>query len=148
MNTNQIWFKEYSLDYLNNRYGHNEHIGAVLGIEFTEIGDDYIKAKMPVDKRTHQPFGILHGGASVVLAESIGSLASNLCIDQEKYISVGVEVNANHLRPVKSGYVTAICSPIKVGRKIQVWEIKIYNEQNQIVCVSKLTTMTVKRDEI
>ena len=95
-----MWFKEFTPEMLNSRP--KNHIGAVLGIEFTEIGDDYICATMPVDERTHQPAGILHGGASVVLAETLGSIASYMCVDPEKYIAVGLEVNANHIRPVAS----------------------------------------------
>src|ERR1700748_476638 len=122
----RLWFGEANPEDINNRP--KNHIGALLGIEFTEIGDDYIKARMPVDARTHQPYGILHGGASVVLAETIGSIASSLVIDPEKYMAVGQEVNANHLRPVKAGKVTAICTPIHIGGKTHVWDIKMYDD--------------------
>lgn len=136
-----IWFKEPSVEELNSR--HTNHIGAVLGIEFTEIGPDFIKATMPVDKRTHQPFGILHGGANVVLAETLGSVASNLVLNPEKNMGVGLEVNANHLRPVKAGFVNGICTPIHIGGKTHIWDIKIYNDKGKLSCVSRLTVAVV-----
>ena len=115
-----------------------------LGIEFVEIGDDYLVAKMPVDKRTIQPMGLLHGGASVVLAETLGSLASVLLIDDiSKQAAVGLEINANHLRPATSGYVYGTVKPIKIGRRTHVWQITIRNEEKKEVCISRLTTMIV-----
>lgn len=115
-----------------------------LGIEFTEVGNDYIIARMPVDQRTHQPFGILHGGASVVLAETLGSIASFLCLkDPSKQHAVGLEINANHMRSVKSGFVYGKVSPIHVGRSTQVWDIRITNEENKLVCISRLTVAIV-----
>ena len=115
-----------------------------LGIEFTEIGDDYIAARMPVDRRTHQPFGILHGGASVVLAETLGSIASFLCLkDPAKQHAVGLEINANHIRSVKTGFVYGKVTPIHVGRSTQVWDIRITNEENKLVCISRLTCAIV-----
>src|SRR5215217_7147130 len=120
-----IWFRNYTLEELNGR--HKNHLAALIGIEFTTIGDDFLEARMPVNERTHQPAGILHGGASVVLAETLGSVASYMCIDPEKYVAVGLEVNANHLRPVKSGLVTGICKALHIGAKTHVWEIKIYS---------------------
>lgn len=139
----RIWFGEADIDAINNRP--KNHIGALLGIEFTEIGDDFIKARMPVDARTHQPYGILHGGASVVLAETIGSIASSLLIDPEKYMAVGLEVNANHLRPVKQGFVTGICTPIHIGAKTHVWDIKMYDDRGKMNCVSRLTVAVVPK---
>lgn len=138
-----IWPKEYSTEELNNRP--KSHIGAVLGIEFMEIGADFISARMQVNEKTHQPYGILHGGASVVLAETLGSVASNLIINSEKYIGVGLEVNANHLRPVKSGFVTGICKPIHIGGKTHVWDIKLYDDKGKMNCVSRLTVAIVPR---
>lgn len=115
-----------------------------IGIEFIELGEDYIVAKMPVDHRTHQPFGILHGGASVVLAETLGSIASYLCLkDPKNQRAVGLEINANHIRPVSSGFVYGKVLPIHVGRSTQVWEIKITNEENKLVCISRLTVAIV-----
>ncbi|PTT03243.1 esterase [Pedobacter sp. HMWF019] len=132
-----MWFSEFTPEALNDRP--KNHIGALLDIKFTEVGGNFIKATMPVDERTHQPAGILHGGASVVLAETLGSIASYMCVDPEKYIAVGLEVNANHLRPVKNGLVTGICTPLHIGAKTHVWEIKIYTDKNKMSCVSRLT---------
>ncbi|HWR72964.1 MAG TPA: hotdog fold thioesterase [Nitrospirota bacterium] len=114
-----------------------------LGIEFLEIGDDHLKAKMPVDSRTKQPAGLLHGGASVALAETLGSMAAALCVDREKKGIVGIEVNANHVRPVKDGWVTGVTKPVHVGSATQIWEIKIYNEEDKLVCVSRLTVAII-----
>lgn len=138
-----IWPREYQVDDLNNRP--KGHIGEVLGIEFLEIGDDFISARMPVNEKTHQPYGILHGGASVVLAETLGSVASNLIVNSEKYIAVGLEVNANHLRPVKSGFVKGICKPIHIGGKTHVWDIRLYDDRGKMNCISRLTVAIVPR---
>ena len=110
-----------------------------IGIEYTDMGEDFIAAKMPVDKRTHQPMGLLHGGASVVLAETLGSVAATMCIDTDKQYCVGLEINANHIRGVKEGYVYGITKPLHIGRKTQIWEIKITNEAGKLVCVSRIT---------
>jgi 1,4-dihydroxy-2-naphthoyl-CoA hydrolase len=110
-----------------------------LGIEFTAIGDDFMEAKMPVDKRTHQPFGLLHGGASVALAETLGSMAAACCIDLEKQFCVGLDINANHVKGIKEGYVIGVTKPIHIGRKTQVWEIRISNEKKELVCISRIT---------
>jgi 1,4-dihydroxy-2-naphthoyl-CoA hydrolase len=118
-----------------------------LGIEFTEIGEDFIVARMPVDPRTHQPFGILHGGASVVLAETLGSIAAYLCLkDPKKQHAVGLEINANHIRSVKTGFVYGKVTPVHVGRSTQVWGIEIKNEENKLVCISRLTVAIVDAD--
>lgn len=138
-----IWPREYQVEDLNNRP--KGHIGEVLGIEFLEIGDDFISARMPVNEKTHQPYGILHGGASVVLAETLGSVASNLIINSEKYIAVGLEVNANHLRPVKSGFVKGICKPVHIGGKTHVWDIRLYDDRGKMNCISRLTVAIVPR---
>lgn len=116
-----------------------DYIGTHIGIEFTEIGDDFIKAKMPVDHRTRQPFGLLHGGASCVLAETLGSVAGAFCVDFGKQYVVGLEINANHIRSVKEGYVVGTARPIHIGRSTQVWDIKIETEDGKLVCVSRLT---------
>lgn len=110
-----------------------------LGIVFVDIGPDYITAKMPVDKRTHQPFGLLHGGASAALAETLGSIAASLCVDSKRQFCVGLEINANHIRGIREGFVTGITRPIHVGKKTQVWEIRITNENGELVCVSRIT---------
>ena len=115
-----------------------------LGIVFTEIGPDYIRATMPVDARTHQPYGLLHGGASVLLAETLGSSAGGLCAPEGHGV-VGIEINANHLRGVRSGFVTGTARPLHVGRSTQVWEIRIEDAAGKLVCVSRLTLAVVPR---
>jgi 1,4-dihydroxy-2-naphthoyl-CoA hydrolase len=132
-----IWKKPIDLQSLNE--WHQNTMQQHIGIQFTEIGDDYIKATMPVDNRTKQPMGLLHGGASVALAESLGSVASVLCVDPEKQTVVGLEINANHIKTAKEGFVTGITKPIHLGRSTQVWEIRIYNEAEQLVCISRIT---------
>ncbi len=126
-----------TIDFLNHLSKNTlaEH----LGIEFVLIGDDFLQARMPVDARTHQPFGLLHGGASVALAETLGSVAATLCVDPEQQFCVGLEINANHIRGVRSGYVTGTARPIHIGKKTQVWEIRIADEQNELICVSRIT---------
>ena len=115
-----------------------------LGIAFTALGNDYITARMPVDKRTHQPFGLLHGGASVVLAETLGSVASFLCLqDPEKQHAVGLEINANHVRAVKEGFVYGTVKSIHLGRTTHIWDIQITNEAGKLVCISRLTVAIV-----
>lgn len=123
----------------NLAQSHQRSIVGHLGIEFLEATDTYLTARMPVDERTHQPFGILHGGASVVLAESLGSVASVLRIDSNTQRAVGVEVNANHIRSVSSGWVYGKCTPLHLGRTTHVWDIRITDEQERLVCVSRLT---------
>lgn len=110
-----------------------------LGIEFTAIGEDFLEGKMPVDHRTIQPYGLLHGGASVVLAETLGSVAASLTLDLEKQICVGLEINANHLKSVRKGKVRGVANPVHLGKSTQVWEIKIYNEAEQLCCISRIT---------
>jgi 1,4-dihydroxy-2-naphthoyl-CoA hydrolase len=110
-----------------------------IGIEFTAIGDDYLEATMPVDNRTKQPAGLLHGGASVVLAETLGSVGAYLCVDPSKYITVGLEINANHIRSVREGFVRGVARPLHIGSKTQVWEIKITNEAGDLTCISRIT---------
>ncbi|MEN7550293.1 hotdog fold thioesterase [Rapidithrix thailandica] len=131
-----------SLEALNQP---GEHMGTHLGIEFTELGDNYLCARMPVDHRTKQPMGLLHGGASVVLAETLGSVGGNLLVAHENKYCVGVEVNANHLKSVKEGFVMGRAEAVHIGRKIQVWEIKITNEQGQLTCISRLTLAVMNR---
>ncbi|HRN60863.1 MAG TPA: hotdog fold thioesterase [Luteimonas sp.] len=115
-----------------------------LGIVFTEIGPDYLRATMPVDARTHQPYGLLHGGASVLLAETLGSSAGGLCVPEGHGV-VGIEINANHLRGVRSGSVTGTARPLHVGRSTQVWEIRIEDQAGKLVCISRLTLAVVAR---
>jgi len=138
-----MWFKNFTVEDLNSRP--KNHIGALLDIQFTEIGENFITGTMPVDERTHQPAGILHGGASVVLAETLGSIASYMIIDPEKYVAVGLEVNANHLRPVKSGLVKGVCTPIHIGAKTHIWDIKLYNDRGKMSCISRLTVAVINK---
>jgi uncharacterized protein (TIGR00369 family) len=120
-------------------------MGEWLDIRFEAIGDDWISASMPVDHRTKQPYGLLHGGASVVLAETLGSIASALVVDHEKMMCVGLEVNANHLRSATSGRVTAVCRPVHLGASTHVWDIRIADEKGRQVCISRLTVAVLKR---
>ena len=120
-------------------------IASHIGIEFTAIGDDFLEAKMPVDHRTHQPLGLLHGGASVTLAETLGSVAATLCVDETKQFCVGLEINANHIRSVREGYVKGVAKPIHIGKKTQVWEIRITTLEAELVCVSRITMAVLDR---
>ncbi len=120
-------------------------ISEVLGISFTEIGNNYLVAKMPVDHRTHQPYGLLHGGASVVLAETLGSVAAMLMIDPEKSYCVGLDINANHIRGIKEGWVYGKTTPVHIGRSTQVWHIEIKNDHEQLICVSRITMAVVNK---
>ena len=114
-----------------------------LGIVITEAGDDWLRGTMPVDARTVQPYGILHGGASVALAETLGSVAGNLCVDTTKEMVVGLEINANHVRAMRGGRVTGTARALHVGRSTQLWEIRIENDEGKLVCVSRLTLAVV-----
>jgi 1,4-dihydroxy-2-naphthoyl-CoA hydrolase len=115
-----------------------------LGIVFTEIGPDYLRATMPVDARTHQPYGLLHGGASVLLAETLGSSAGMMAVDEGQGV-VGIEINANHLRGVRTGTVTGTARPLHIGARTQVWEIRIEDESARLVCISRLTVAVIAR---
>jgi 1,4-dihydroxy-2-naphthoyl-CoA hydrolase len=138
-----IWFKkDWNLEKLN-RFASNT-LNEWIGIQFIEVGENYLKASMPVDSRTRQAYGLLHGGASATLAETVGSVASVMVVDPEKYYCVGVEINANHLRSVKEGLVIATAIPLHLGLSSHVWEIKIKDMQDNLVCASRLTVF-VKR---
>ena len=137
----RIWRNEPTPEGLNQRA--RKTLAEHLDIRVTEIGPDYLRATMPVNANTHQPNAILHGGASVALAETVGSLAANLCVDLEKFVCVGQEINANHLRAVREGLVTATARPIHVGRSTQVWEIRIENEAGELTCIARLTMAVV-----
>ena len=117
------------------------------GIRITEVGPDYLRATLPVTAAVHQPDGVLHGGVSVALAETVGSVAANLCVDRQKYRCLGQEINANHLRPVASGVVTATARPYHIGSRSQVWGIEIRDEEGRLVCISRLTMAVVQRPE-
>jgi 1,4-dihydroxy-2-naphthoyl-CoA hydrolase len=138
----RIWKSELSLDQANG--WHNTMIERI-GIAVTEIGDDYVRGTMPVDARTHQPYGLLHGGASVALAETLGSLGAMMCADAKTHLAVGLDINANHLRGVTDGIVTGTARPIHVGRTTQVWEIRIEDERLRLICIARLTVAIVPR---
>ncbi len=116
-----------------------------LGIEFTEVGDDFIRGTMPVDKRTRQPYGLLHGGASVALAETLGSMGAAMCVDGEESQCVGQEINANHIRSARTGLVTGTARPVHLGNRTQVWVIDIVDEGGRLVCTSRLTVAVLRR---
>lgn len=137
-----IWKNKVDIEAINKL---SKNMVSLLDIKFSEVTDDSISATMPVDSRTKQPFGILHGGASVVLAETIGSIASFLVIGEGNEIPVGLEINANHLRSVSSGLVTARCTPIHIGRKTHVWDIKISNDEGKLACISRLTIAVIEK---
>jgi len=141
-----IWRSLRSLEDLNSsRPGTMvEH----LGIEFTEISDDFIRGTMPVDGRTRQPYGLLHGGASVALAETLGSTGATMCVDTKEYQCVGQEINANHVRPARTGSVTGTARPVHLGGRTQVWVIDIVNEAGKLVCTSRLTVAVIHRGSL
>lgn len=138
-----IWKTAITLNDLNNRSLNTA--ASHLGIVFSEIGDDFLAATMPVSNHTMQPLGLLHGGISVALAETVGSSAANYCIDQEKYYCVGLDINANHMKSAKTGIVTAVAKPLHLGRSTQVWEIKIVNDNQMLVCISRLTIAVITK---
>ncbi len=140
-----VWFKkDLSLaDFAV--FNKEKHMADHLGIEWTELGENYIKARMPVDHRTKQPYGLLHGGASCVLAETLGSVGAALMVDPEKYQCVGLEINANHVRSARNGYVTGVASSLHIGASTQVWDIKIYDEREKLICISRLTVAVIPR---
>lgn len=138
-----IWNGEITTDLLNKL--NKNTLGEFFEIEFTEVGAEHLKATMPVNNKTKQPFGLLHGGASVALAETIGSVASWCCVNRDLFIGVGIEINANHLTSVTEGKVTAVCSPIKVGGKLHVWDVKIFNDKSELCCTSRFTCMIVAK---
>lgn len=129
---------------LNNMRSNGGHMGEYIGIEFTEIGDDYMVAKMPVDHRTRQPMGLLHGGASVALAETLGSVAALISAGDNKTV-VGLEINANHIRSVKEGWVYGTVRPLHIGRTTHVWETRIADEEGRLICVSRMTVAILDR---
>ena len=137
-----IWFKPYTLNDI--QWMLKDNMCEAIGIEIIELTPDSIKGKMPVDHRTVQPMKILHGGASVALAESLGSIASNLIVDNSKYACVGLDINANHLRPASSGFVYAEAKPIHIGKKTHVWGIEIKDEKGKMVCISRLTMAVIQ----
>jgi 1,4-dihydroxy-2-naphthoyl-CoA hydrolase len=138
-----IWRTQASIEQLRQHSRHT--LATTIGIQVTEIGPDYLRATLPVNPTTHQPTGVLHGGASAALAETVGSIAANLCVDTTRYVCLGQEINANHLRPVSSGIVTATARPYHIGKRSHVWGIEIRDEQQNLVCISRLTMAVVER---
>ena len=137
--------KRHVIEKVNNSF--QDTMMSVLGIEITDFGDDYISGKMPVDTRTKQPFGLLHGGASAAFAETLGSIGAGKHVDLEEYSVVGVELNSSHLKAVRTGWVFGKATPIRVGRTIQVWDVDIKNQEDDLVCKSRLTLAVIKRND-
>ncbi len=138
-----IWFKEYDIAFLSSMRASN--MGEHLGLELTEVGEGVLKGRMPVDNRTTQPFGILHGGASCVLAETLGSVAAWMTIDPDQYRAVGLEINCNHIRAVTEGYVIGTCTPLHTGRRTQVWQIDMHEEATgKRSAVSRITVAIIE----
>ena len=137
--------KENVLELIND--GSKGTMVSTLGIEITDLGDEYISGKMPVDERTKQPFGLLHGGASAAFAETLGSIGAGSQVDLEQYSVVGIELNSSHLKAVKGGWVYGKAMPIRIGRTIQVWDINITNEKDEAVCKSRLTLAVIKKND-
>jgi 1,4-dihydroxy-2-naphthoyl-CoA hydrolase len=140
-----IWRSLMTLEQLN---AHSGTLNSTLGIHFTEIGDDFVRATMPVDARTVQPYGLLHGGASVALAETLGSMGATMCVDVNEYQVVGQEINANHVRAARSGVVTGTARPLHLGGRTHVWGIEIVNDAKKLVCVSRITVAVIKRGSL
>lgn len=141
-----IWKKEPTVEALTLR-GKNS-LSDHLGIEFVAVGENSITAKMPVDDRTRQPMGLLHGGASVVLAETLGSIAALHCVDIETQTIVGLEINANHIKSAKNGWVFGEVKPIHIGRSTHIWQIEITNEAGQLICISRITIAVLQKNQI
>lgn len=146
-----IWFREVTLEdcaRLDKGLGGKGSLMQTLGIKVTEIGEDYLVATMPATPAIHNPIGMVHGGANVVLAETVASYAANFAVDFEQYYCVGQEINANHIKAARSGELKAITKPIHLGRRTSVWEIKIYNSADELTCVSRMTAAVVKRPDV
>jgi len=137
----RIWKKDFGVEVLNQF--NDTCLPGHLGIKIIEAGDNYLKASMPVDHRTKQPMGLLHGGASAALAETLGSVAGLLCVEDENKTIVGVEINANHLRSARQGLVYGIVKPVRIGRTLQVWNIEITDEKERLLCVSRFTLAVI-----
>jgi 1,4-dihydroxy-2-naphthoyl-CoA hydrolase len=139
-----IWFRPTTIEQVNALFAGVRDINQHLDLRLTEIGDDFLRGTLPVDERTRQPFGLLHGGANVVLAESLGSVASNLVIDSSKFHAVGQEISANHVRSARSGRVTGTARPVYIGGRSQVWDIQIHDQAGKLTCVSRLTMAVIR----
>jgi len=140
-----IWRSLMTLEQLN---AHQGTLNSTLGIHFIEVGDDFVRATMPVDARTVQPYGLLHGGASVALAETLGSMGATMCVDVNEYQVVGQEINANHVRAARSGLVTGTARPLHLGGRTHVWGIEIVNDAKKLVCISRITVAVIKRGSL
>jgi 1,4-dihydroxy-2-naphthoyl-CoA hydrolase len=141
----KIWFNG-TLDLKSLTANGDNFMPGYLGIEFIDFGDNWLKARMPVNERTKQPYGRLHGGASVALAETIGSVGAAMSVDRSKFATVGMEINANHIRPVKDGYVYAVATAESIGRTTQIWSIRIEDEAGKLVCISRITMAVIPTD--
>ena len=138
-----IWKQKLNTTDLNNQ--RKNTLAETIAIAFEEIGENYLKASMPVSPVVHQPYGLLHGGASAALAETVGSVASWMCIDPQKQICVGMEINCNNIKSKKNGMVTAVARPLHIGAASHVWDIRIEDENNKLICVSRLTVAVLKK---
>ena len=141
----KIWFDD-ALDLNSLTENGDDCMPGYVGIRFIDYGDDWIKASMPVNERTKQPYGRLHGGASVVLAETVGSVGAAMTVDRSKFATVGMEINANHIRPVKDGFVFATATSESIGRTTQIWSIRIEDEAGKLVCISRITMAVISTD--
>ena len=138
-----LWKTPVSLEILNENCKNT--LAEAMGLVITEVGDDYVKGTIPVDRRTVQPFGLLHGGASVALAETLGSIGGGMTVKMPEEVVVGLEINANHVRGAKTGIVTGIARPVHIGGRTQIWEIRITNEADELVCISRLTLAVIRQ---
>lgn len=138
-----IW--KTPIDLKNITESRKDTLIELMGIEFTEVGENYLKGRMPVDRRTHQPYGIMHGGASCALAETLASIAANHCVDMAKEYCVGLDINTSHIRMVKTGFVTGTATALHIGKATQVWEVHIVDEQDRLVSVNRLTLFVLQR---
>jgi len=145
MTPSSVFLGPVSIEDINTTQIIDGQMARHLGIEMTEIGADFMTAKMPVDHRTIQRIGILHGGASLALAETVGSIAASYCVDRDSFYIVGQEINANHIRPTRSGFVYATATPLHLGKSSQVWDIRIRNEEGKLTCVSRFTVAVLKK---
>ncbi len=148
MTHSSVFFGTVTVEEINTTQIIDCQMARHLGIELTEIGLDFMIAKMPVDHRTIQRIGILHGGASLALAETVGSIAASYCVDRDSFYIVGQEINANHIRPVRSGFVYATATPLHLGKSSQVWDIRIRNEEGKLTCVSRFTVAVLKKSPL
>jgi 1,4-dihydroxy-2-naphthoyl-CoA hydrolase len=147
MTQSSVFFGTVSVEEINTTQLIDGQMARHLGIEMTEIGPNFMTAKMPVDHRI-QRIGILHGGASVALAETVGSIAASYCVDRDSFYIVGQEINANHIRPVRTGFVYATATPLHLGKNSQVWDIKVKNEEGKLTCVSRFTVAVLKKSQL